>query len=185
MRAQHTVTHINTTGSLANSPINIAQLDKVLNEYASINAIVAEELRSGFKNGFKLGYLGPRVLQKSKNLISVAENMDEVMKKIAGEVEKGRVAGPFDNIPFTNLRCSPIGLVPKKNPGEFKLIHHLSWPEGNSVNHHIDPTMASVKYASFDDAIILIQSAGKNCELAKCDIKSALDSYQYILMSIA
>ena len=81
------------------------------------------------------------------------------MRKIEGEVEKGRVAGPFDNIPFPNLRCSPIGLVPKKNPGEFRLIHHLSWPEGNSVNHHIDPTMASVKYASFDDAIKLIQSA--------------------------
>jgi hypothetical protein len=85
-------------------------------------------------------------------LVSIAENI-EVHRKIVGEVEKGRVAGPFENIPFPNLRCSPIGLVPKKNPGEFRLIHHLSWPEGNSVNHHIDPIMASVKYASFDDAI--------------------------------
>jgi hypothetical protein len=33
--------------------------------------------------------------------------------------------------------------------------------------------MASVKYVSFDDAIKLIQTAGRDCELAKCDIKSA------------
>ena len=68
-RAHHTDSHIQTTGllpiSLANSPIDIVQLEKILNEYASINSVVAEELRSGFKEGFKLGYLGPRVLQKS------------------------------------------------------------------------------------------------------------------------
>jgi hypothetical protein len=72
-----------------------------------------------------------------------------------------------------NLRCSPIGLVPKKAPGEFRLIHHLSWPESKSVNDFIDPSMSSVKYSLFDDAIELVQQAGHECELAKCDIKSA------------
>ena len=34
-----------------------------------------------------------------------------------------------------NLRASPIGLVPKKKAGEFRLIHDLSYHEGYSVNH--------------------------------------------------
>ena len=47
-------------------------------------------------------------------MVSVAENMEEVNRKIMGEVNKGRVEGPFEDIPFSDLRCSPIGLVPKK-----------------------------------------------------------------------
>ena len=65
-----------------------------------------------------------------------------MLRKIGAEIEKGRVGGPFETPPFNNMRCSPIGLVPKKAPGEFRLIHHLSWPEGNSVNCHFDPEKA-------------------------------------------
>ena len=148
-----TTLHSNTESKLANSPINIVNLNVELKEYAQVNNAHANELRTGFSNGFRLGYMGPRVQQKSKNLISVAENKAEVYSKINGEIIKGRVEGPFEIPPFTNLRCSPIGLVPKKAPGEFRLIHHLSWPEGNSVNDHIDPNKSSVKYSSFDDAI--------------------------------
>ena len=105
------------------------------------------ELMKGFSEGFRLGYMGPRVLKKSKNLTSVKENMEEVHRKMNGEIETGRVGGPFEAPPFDNLRCSPIGLVPKKVPGEFRLIHHLSWPEGDSVNSHIEPDESSVKYS--------------------------------------
>ena len=78
----------------------------------------------------------------SKNFISAKENIKEVHSKINAEIIKGRVGGPYVVPPFTNIRCSPIGLVPKKAPGEFRLIHHLSWPEGNSVNDHIDPVLS-------------------------------------------
>ena len=40
---------------------------------------------------------------------------------------------PFDKPPFKNFRISPLNLVPKNAPGEFRLIHHLlglEW-EGN------------------------------------------------------
>jgi hypothetical protein len=158
---------------LANSPIIVANLKKKLEGYATINITNATELLEGFSKGFKLGYTGPRVLKKSNNLISAKENIEEVHSKINAEIIKGRVGGPYVAPPFENMRCSPIGLMPKKAPGEFRLIHHLSWPEGKSVNDHIDPDKASVKYASFDYAIIIVQKAGKNCELAKCDVKSA------------
>ena len=38
----------------------------------------------------------------------------------------GRLAGPFDVNPFRNFRISPLGLIPKKELGAFRLIHDLS-----------------------------------------------------------
>ena len=83
------------------------------------------------------------------------------------------VIGPIDRPPFENFRISPLGLVPKKAPGEFCLIHHLSFLEGSSVNEGIPRELSSVHYATIDDAIKKITSLGAGCFLAKTDIKSA------------
>ena len=110
---QHTITTGLSPGSkLANSPILIANLNMKLTKYTLVNGPHAMELMKGFSEGFRLGYMGPRVLKKSKNLTSVKENMEEIHRKINGEIEKGRVGGQFEAPPFDNLRCSPIGLVP-------------------------------------------------------------------------
>ncbi len=68
---------------------------------------------------------------------------------------------------------SPLGVVPKKAPGEYRLIHHLSFPRGASVNDGISPEDASVQYARVDDAVTMIKQLGRGCFLAKTDIKSA------------
>ncbi|KAM4652048.1 uncharacterized protein O3C94_014383, partial [Discoglossus pictus] len=83
------------------------------------------------------------------------------------------MAGPFDMVPFNNLRISPLGLVPKKEPGTFRLIHHLSYPKGHSVNDGIDQELSSVSYASVKQAVRLVRLAGRGALLAKVDIKSA------------
>ena len=67
----------------------------------------------------------------------------------------------------------PICLVPKKQPGEYRMIHHLSYPEGESINDCIDPTICSVQYTKFDDAVKMIQNLGKGILLGKADVKSA------------
>ena len=69
--------------------------------------------------GFLLYYSGSRVPTDSKNLKSANMQSDIVRNKILAEVDAGRVAGPFQNRPLPNLRISPLGLVPKKEPGEF------------------------------------------------------------------
>ncbi|KAM4661937.1 uncharacterized protein O3C94_010581 [Discoglossus pictus] len=83
------------------------------------------------------------------------------------------MAGPFDRVPLNNLRISPLGLVPKKEPGTFRLIHHLSYPKGHSVNDGIDQELSSVSYASVKQAVRLVRRAGRGALLAKVDIKSA------------
>jgi hypothetical protein len=85
----------------------------------------------------------------------------------------GRIAGPFDSPPIKDLIVSPLGLVPKKEPGQFRVIHNLSYPKGNSVNSHIDPYFTTVQYETLDHCVDIIQSIGKNCLVAKADLKDA------------
>ena len=77
--------------------------------------------------------------------------------KLQKECDAERIVGPFATHLFSNLRTSPIGLVPKKDPSEFRLIHHLSYPQGTSVNDFIPDHCSTVKYASVEDATKSIQ----------------------------
>ena len=89
-------------------------------------------------HGFSLQYEGERFARDSPCLKSALENANIVREKLRKELNLGRIAGPFTTRPLQNLQCSPLGLVPKKQPGEFRLIHHLSSPEGASINDFID-----------------------------------------------
>ena len=60
-----------------------------------------------------------------------------------------------------------------KIPGDFRLIQHLSFPSGASVNDSIPSSFSSVQYATIDHAIDLIRSLGRGSFLAKTDIKHA------------
>ena len=67
----------------------------------------------------------------------------------------GRVTGPFEHSPFSTLQISPLCLVPNKKPGEFRVIHHLSYPEGTAINDGISKDLCTVQYQTIDDAIKL------------------------------
>ena len=87
-----------------------------------------------------------------------------------------RLAGPFQSPPlppFSPFRVLLLGVVPKKLPGEFRLIYHLSFPKGLSVNDGILPEYTSVKYATIDHAIQFVKNAGQGYFLAKTNIKNA------------
>ena len=111
--------------------------------------------------------------QEGKNLPSALANPTVVDQKLAKELSALRLAGPFTAAPFHPFRVSPLGLVPKKTIGEFRLIHHLSFPRGSSVNDGIATENTSVHYATVADAIRLIKLAGPGCFLAKTDVKNA------------
>lgn len=86
-----------------------------------------------------------------------------------GSCIRGR-GGPFSAPPLPDLRVSPLGVVPKKDPNKFRLIHHLSFPKGSSVNDGIDREFCSVCYASLDAAVSWVRKFGKG---AKTDIEAA------------
>lgn len=84
----------------------------------------------------------------------------------------GRVAGPFSTPTLDNLRLFPAGLVPKKIR-TFRLIHQLSYPAGDSVNHFIDHKYCSVKYTSFVHAFEMLSTVGPSTLIACLDRKNA------------
>ena len=130
-------------------------------------------LIDGFKYGFHLFSVGQSRSYESPNLLSAQQQPQVVDQKLAKELEAHRLAGPFDTPPFPVFRVSPLGIVPKKTPGEFRLIHHLSYPMGKSVNDGISHEHSSVQYANIDHAIKKIKQSGIGSYLAKTDIKSA------------
>ena len=87
-----------------------------------------EFLISGFTHGFPIHFQGERQSRKAKNLLSALDNPAAVVSKLRKELEAQRLAGPFKSPPLSIFWISPLGVVPKKVPGEFRLIHHLSFP---------------------------------------------------------
>ena len=122
-------------------PVIVERLEFFLSGY---NHSIAEFLSLGFREGFPLHYEGSPSCSDANNLISASENPEVVDAKIYKELEVSRLAGPFMTRHLYPFRISPLGVVPKKTPGEFRLIHHLSYPRGYSVNDGIAPEHTSV-----------------------------------------
>lgn len=152
------------------TPVRADRLSFLLSGY---DPSIAERLISGFQHGFRLHFQGQRVACSSHNLQSACENMAIVDSKLEKEILAGRIAGPYSEPPFSPFIVSPLGVVPKKAPGEFRMIHHLSFPRCSSVNDGIPADFSSVHYATISDAIQLIKKVSKGCFMGKTDIKNA------------
>ena len=134
---------------------------------------LARYLVHGFRYGFRIQFIGNRAPFESPNLKSAVQNPDLVLSKLQKEIDAGRIVGPLTNAPFPDFRTSPIGIVPKKTPNEVRLIQHLSYPSGFSVNDNIPDDCSTVHYATINQAVKIVQRLGVGCFMAKTDIKSA------------
>lgn len=129
-------------------------------------------LVNGFANGFRIPVNKTISPRDCKNHPSALAQTEVVKLKIQEEVAKGRVLGPYMDRPV-NLVCSPLAVVPKKDPGTFRLIHDLSFPKTNSVNNLIDKEFSQVLYDSIDTVVQKVKQCGHACLLAKTDIADA------------
>ena len=131
-------------------------------------------LVEGFTHGFKIPYEGEEGPLLAQNSPSTQQNPQAVQANIDKELLAGRIAGPFKEPPFPNFKSSPIGLIPKKDPGHYRTIHNLSYPyRSGSVNHGISHANSTVQYASFNQAINILNTLPSGAFLAKSDIRSA------------
>ena len=159
-----------TTPNQLPTPIKPKVLSKYLEGYDDSQR---QEIIEGFTRGFHLGFSGTLQNVMSNNLKSAADLPEVISQKLAVEVTEGRISGPFEFPPFPKFRCNPLGLVEKKGSSGFRLIHHLSFPPGNSVNDFIPKDLSSVQYASIQDAIKSIMAIKGHVFLAKSDIAQA------------
>ena len=154
------------------TPVDAVRLWELLRDYT--DRVTVEYLYKGFTEGFKLHYEGPKRPRDCNNLKSARENPTAFVEKVNKEIALGRYIGPFAYRPIKNLQCSPLGLVEKKgNQGKWRLIMHLSYPRGDSINTYIPKEHATVKYKSFDSVIQLCVTHGQYCNMAKADVDSA------------
>ena len=140
------------------TPIRVDRLEFLLDGY---DIILKQFLVDGFCYGFHVNFVGEHASSESPHA------------KLHQECDAGRIVRPFSTPPFLNFCCSPLGLVLKKDPLEFQMIHHLSYPKGSSVNDFIPDYYYTVKYASVGDAMKLLKRLGTGCFMAKMDVKSA------------
>ena len=153
------------------TPIKVDRLAKWLVGYD--RSLRYDQIISGFIFSFMINYNGESSFRNSKNLVSAYQQPDAAESKLQNELTAGRIAGPFDDPPFQNIHSSPLGVIPKKTPGEWRMIHNLSYPKGQSINDYIPEEFATVRYATADDAILMIKRLGAGCALAKADVRNA------------
>ena len=83
--------------------------------------LLLQQLIDGFMQGFVIPTNPVSHDLVVTNHQSVFANPDIVAHKVEVEVELGRVAGPFSSPPSHPFYVSPIGLLLKRTPGEFRL----------------------------------------------------------------
>ena len=153
------------------TPVKVQVLADYLIDYDKNEKIFLIE---GFSNGFSLGATDVSYSNLiPRNHKSTYEHPDILKTKIQKEVSLGRYMGPFKSPPFKKFICSPLGLVPKKEPGCFRLIHDLSYPKNASVNSSIPPEKSAVVYQNIETVIDLVIKHGRHCLMAKADIEDA------------
>lgn len=136
-----------------------------------INYIVTG-LREGFHVGFRYGSITCRAA--STNMQSATSNPQVVDQYLEKEVRLGRVAGPLTAEESQGIQVNRFGVIEKPHqPGKFRLIVDLSFPEGHSVNDGIEPELCSMQYTSVDMAVARVLVQERGALLAKFDIESA------------
>ena len=97
-------------------------------------------LTLGYQLGFRFHstFKSPPTTTVPRNHQSALSNPTAMDDKLAAELAASRIEGPFASPPLPLMVFSPLGLVPKKEPGKFRIIHDLSYPKliknPNTVN---------------------------------------------------
>ena len=159
------------------TPINVHRFIQLLSGYSSPDLPL---LVAGLRHGFRLDFDSPintttstSSLPSTFNHQSALRNHPAVSRIISQELQQGILFGPFNTPPFPHFRISPLAAVQKKTPGEYRLIHNLSFPEGNSVNDLIEHSKGSCSYQTLDQVINHIVQLGSHSILTKFDIENA------------
>lgn len=135
----------------------------------------ANFLIKGISEGFRLGFQhhDHQCSSAKDNMRSAAQNPRVVEGYLEKEVAAGRIVGPVPLELVKRVQISRFGVIPKSQPGKWRLILDLSHPDGRSVNDGIDQDLCSLTYSSVDQAAQCVVALGRGAQLAKLDLESA------------
>ena len=147
------------------TPVRAHRLNQYLEGY---DALLRDTLVKGFSSGFRIPStkINDLDLGKIHNHPSALSHPRFVSDKLNCEAAMGRIRGPFLSPTPPNVILSPLGVVPKKGAGEYRLIHDLSFPKGNSVNSNIDRVYSEGHYELLDYCVSIVRRMGVGCQIA-------------------
>ena len=89
----------------------------------------------------------PILTAATHNLPAASAHREVVSGYLEKECNLGRVVEPLPE-KERKVHISPIGVIPKKTPGKWRLIVDLSSPRNRSVNAVIDEDISSLSYSA-------------------------------------
>ena len=153
------------------TPVHVRTLAALLTHHP--NPHFVNYLTTGFQFGFSTGHSGPQAAHRAPNLQSALAHPQVITDYLQQEGAAGHTTGPFSTPPLPNFIVSPLGAVPKKRSGKWRLIMHLSHPPGHSINNGIDIADFPLRYSTVYDAMDSVMHLGRHALMAKLDVKSA------------
>ena len=154
------------------TPLQAEAWQKALAMHADQEWVAA--LVEGMRHGFRISLQElPQCRAATTCTPSARKHAAVVDQYIQTQADKGYMAGPFPGAECTNVITSSIAVIPKKDPGKFRIIVDMSSPKNASINDSIRRQFTHVAYSSVKDAAHLMQHFGTNALLAKIDVKEA------------
>ena len=129
---------------------------------------ICEGLSTGFRFGFDYNRHSCKAV--GSNHLSVMKNPRVVQEYIANECSEGRLIGPLHSLLHQQVHTSLIGVIPKSEPGKWRLILDLLFPEETGVNAGISKELSMLAYVSLAEVFDNILTLGPGCLLTIIDI---------------
>ena len=156
-----------------NTPLRFPAWERALASHPDRDFV--EYILTGIRCGFRIGFSHrSHACRPAKRNMQSAKELPHIVEEyLATEVEAGRLIGPLPPSSVPAAQMSPFGVIPKSQPGKWRLIVDLSSPEGHSVNEGINPEWCSLSYITVDVVASIVVQLGYGTQLAKLDIQSA------------
>ena len=132
----------------------------------------AQSIMNDLLEGVRIGRAPASSVIDSKNWPSAYDFCEKVSQVIQGDLDDGKLYGPFPSPPYSEYIISPLGAFLKRDKVKVRVIHDLSYPHSTSVNSSIDPEDYSLHYSSVDDAVSAIRQV-RDPYLCNLDLKDA------------
>ena len=159
------------------TPLNLPGWELMLENHPDKQYV--DFILNGIRDGFRLGFQRESdkdlvISLARKNMKSADENPQVVRDYLEAELRRGTMLGPLSREEVPEVHLNRFGVIPKSSqPGKWRLIVDLSYPEGRSVNDAISPEQCSLQYVKVDDVVRKLLELGPAALMAKIDIKSA------------
>ena len=85
-------------------------------------------------------------------MLSAEERAEVVREYLLTKVSAGHILGPLDPAEYPQVHTSQFGVIPKSNPGKWRLIVDMYSPDRVSVNDGIKESLCSLSYVTIMDA---------------------------------